>query len=120
MKKYTAIILLVLCTTAYSEPTLLEINGNDWMIWTQEQKIGYVQGALAESYMMAESMLRLGYIPNHEVLYPIRIVGTSSLKIVSEITAYYRNTEEYECPLFIAIHIRNVWKSAVENEVVNR
>ncbi len=113
-RTFVIIILIFHVTRNIFPLDLRELNGYNWLNWSDDRKVGFVQGALVEGFTLTQLGLEYDIILDIDKFLSFRIDSvTIDLEIVNEITMFYQSTQRFEYPLYVVIHIRNSWKNQI-------
>ena len=90
---------------------LRDLNGVNWLSWSFNRRIGLVQGALMEGFTLSSRGYEDGIISDINRFLSYRLeFDVPDVDIMEEITLFYINTGRLDYPIYVVLHIRNIWR----------
>ncbi len=90
---------------------LRDLNGVNWLNWSFDRRIGLVQGALMEGFTLSSRGYEDGIISDINRFLSYRLeFEVPDVDIMEEITLFYINTGRLDYPIYVVLHIRNIWR----------
>ena len=105
MRKFTYIIAMMLMVTSFAfGKNISELDGSDWLGWSVQKKIGFVQGVMAGHASLRDRFayegMEDGKLANEYFYIPF-----TPGKIAQGLDIAYRSNENRDIPIYIALYI---------------